>query len=281
MKPYIDIIKKNTASLEPIPTGMRKEGILKNAVQALLFDIYGTLFISGSGDVSESEEQVEIEKLGKLLREHGIEKKPEIVIQTYYNDIHHFHKQQRERGVDFPEVQIEAVWMKVLDTDIEDARIFAVWFETLFNPVCPMPSAATLLSRVRQSGIPAGIISNAQFYTPLLFPALLGAGAEELGFNKELLFFSYIEGHAKPSSYMYEMAGEKLKNMRIEPEYVLYTGNDILNDILPAKKAGFKTALFAGDARSLRLRSGEEECRDITPDIVVTDLMQLAEYIVG
>ncbi len=281
MKQYIDIIKKNTASLEPIPTGMKKEGILKNVVQALLFDIYGTLFISGSGDVSESEEQVEIEKLGKLLREHGIEKKPEIVIETYYNKIHEFHEQQRGQGVDFPEVQIEAVWIKVLDTDIEDARIFAVWFESLFNPVCPMPSAVKLLSRIRQSGIPAGIISNAQFYTPLLFPALLGTGAEELGFDKELLFFSYIEGHAKPSAYMYEMAKEKLKDMRIAPEHVLYTGNDILNDVLPAKKAGFQTALFAGDVRSLRLRNGDEKCRDVAPDIVITDLMQLAEYIIG
>ncbi len=281
MKPYINIIKKNASPLEPITTGMERNGMLKNSVRAFLFDIYGTLFISGSGDVSESEEQVDIEKLGNLLKKHGIEKKPENVIKSYYNIIHKFHIEQRERGVDFPEVKIEAVWMKVLDTDIERAMRFAVWFESLFNPVFPMPSAARLLSRIRESGLSAGIISNAQFYTPLLFHALLGSGSEELGFNEELVFYSYIEGYAKPSAYMYRLAKQKLRDMHIKPEYVLYTGNDILNDVLPAKKAGFQTALFAGDARSLRLRKGEEKCRDVAPDIVVTDLMQLAEYITG
>jgi len=279
MKPYIDIIKKTIHPTKPIPTAMKKSGTPRYPVRAFLFDIYGTLFISGSGDVSESEEQVEIERLGRLLKDSGIEKNPQIIIENYYNRIREFHEEQKKRGVDFPEVQIDEVWMKVLDIDRERARGFAVWFESLFNPVFPMPSVEKLFSCIREAGFTAGIISNAQFYTPLLFNALMGAGAEKLGFDKKLLFYSHIEGHAKPSVYMFNRARQRLNNMGIAPQNVLYTGNDILNDILPARTAGFQTALFAGDARSLRLRNDDERCRGISPDIVVTNLMQLAEYI--
>ncbi len=53
----------------------------------------------------------------------------------------------------------------------------------------------------------------------------------------------------------------------------------MLNDIYPAKKAGFNTALFAGDTRSLRLRKDVAECKTLSPDIVITDLIQLLDYI--
>jgi putative hydrolase of the HAD superfamily len=42
---------------------------------------------------------------------------------------------------------------------------------------------------------------------------------------------------------------------------------------------GFKTALFAGDARSLRLRENQPKCQNLFADIVITDLLQLLNYI--
>jgi putative hydrolase of the HAD superfamily len=56
-------------------------------------------------------------------------------------------------------------------------------------------------------------------------------------------------------------------------------GNDMLNDIYPAKKLGFQTALFAGDARSLRLRTDDPRCRNLSADLILTDLEQLIGYI--
>jgi putative hydrolase of the HAD superfamily len=53
----------------------------------------------------------------------------------------------------------------------------------------------------------------------------------------------------------------------------------MLNDIYPAKNAGFNTALFAGDARSLRLRKDIPECKTLSADLVITDLIQLLDYI--
>ena len=67
--------------------------------------------------------------------------------------------------------------------------------------------------------------------------------------------------------------------MGIETSSVLYLGNDMLNDILPADRAGFQTALFAGDARSLRLRKDDPRCQGLAADLVITDLMQLVELL--
>jgi putative hydrolase of the HAD superfamily len=124
-----------------------------------------------------------------------------------------------------------------------------------------------------------GIISNAQFYTPLLFQWFLRKELDDLGFNHELLFFSYRFGYAKPSQLLFTMARERLEAWGILPGQVLYVGNDILNDILPAQNTGFHTALFAGDARSLRMREDDPHCTHTRPDLVITDLIQLIEYI--
>jgi putative hydrolase of the HAD superfamily len=59
----------------------------------------------------------------------------------------------------------------------------------------------------------------------------------------------------------------------------LYVGNDMLNDIYPAKQLGFQTALFAGDKRSLRLRTDDARCVNLFADLVLTDLGQLIDHI--
>jgi len=124
-----------------------------------------------------------------------------------------------------------------------------------------------------------GIISNAQFYTPLLFNWYLESEPEDLGFFTDLIIFSYQEGHAKPSGMLFDIAVERLNQYNISPQSVVYVGNDMLNDIYPADRVGFQTALFAGDARSLRLRDNDPRCSAVSANIVITDLIQLTDYI--
>ena len=40
-----------------------------------------------------------------------------------------------------------------------------------------------------------------------------------------------------------------------------------------------KTALFAGDERSLRLRENDSRCKDLSADVVITDLIQVLGHI--
>jgi len=276
-----DLISSYIEPIFPLPTSLKPSGKLEEKIEVILFDLYGTLFISRSGDIGMAKKKSpETEKLEKLLQKFGIKKDSQSVLNRFYATIENQHELLKKKGVDFPEVEIDQIWMHVLENDdLESIRAFAVTFELIANPVYPMPNLETMLSVCQDSNVVMGIISNAQFYTPYLFNWFLGSTPEDLGFHPDLILYSYKFGYAKPSTFMFQVAAERLKDMDISVRSALYIGNDMLNDIYPAKKAGFRTGLFAGDARSLRLRKNDPKCKDLCVDLVITDLIQLLDYI--
>lgn len=263
--------------LRPIPTGMRQRGRLKPPIKCLLCDIYGTLFISASGDIgSAGLLDRRSAQLDQLLSRYGHLISAEKVLKRLHRTIQNFHAASRGQGIDYPEVVIETVWEKVLAfDDSQRLRKFAVEFEMIVNPVWPMPGLEKLLEHCRFNGIALGIISNAQFFTPYLFEWLLAATPVQLGFDAELIWYSYRNGCAKPSPALFQMARRILAGRGIAQQHVAFIGNDMRNDIRPAQRAGFQTILFAGDSRSLRLRADDSLCKDLAPDRVINDLNQL------
>ena len=276
-----DLISKYINPLYPHATAVQPGGELTTKVKCIMFDVYGTLFVSGSGDIGIARQKVaKTEQLINLLHKFGIRRSPDAVLNDFFAAIDNEHARLKETGVDFPEVKIDKIWMHVLNNNnLDHIRAFAAEFEFIVNPVYPMPHLEKVLTGCNESNLRMGIISNAQFYTPFLFDWFLGSNPEDLGFQPDLLFFSYMFGCAKPSTYLFQLAAEKLKNMEIPVHAALYLGNDMLNDIYPAQKAGFQTALFAGDTRSLRLREDDPRCGNLSPDIIITDLKQLLEHI--
>ncbi|OEU67483.1 MAG: hypothetical protein BBJ57_08335 [Desulfobacterales bacterium PC51MH44] len=276
-----DLISKYITPISPLPTSLHQSGKLKKKIKSILFDVYGTLFISGSGDISIAKREArQTEKLEKLLHKFGINKDPQTILKGFFSTIENEHEILRKKGIDFPEVEIDQIWMRVLENkDPDTIRVFAVEFELIVNPVYPMPHLEKMLAICKDLNVLMGIISNAQFYTPYLFNWFLDSNPEDLGFHPDLILYSYKFGHAKPSTFMFQVAVERLKKSDIPAHSALYIGNDMLNDIYPAKKAGFQTALFAGDARSLRLRKDDPECKDLSADLVITDLVQILDYL--
>jgi putative hydrolase of the HAD superfamily len=272
---------RSITPLQPIPTGLTPSGDLKNKAKCLLFDVYGTLFISASGDIGTTQYQASQPRLMDILFDkYHIHKNPELMINGLLSSIEAEHVRLKEMGVDFPEVNIAEVWNHLLvGMPAETVRQFAEEFEHIVNPVCPMPHLKTILSKCRLKGIPMGIISNAQFYTPKLFEQFLGSDLKGLGFDPDLIFFSYCFGYAKPSTLLFEQARKKLTEKAISVDRTIFVGNDMLNDVYPAAESGFKTALFAGDKRSLRLREDNPKCQGLKPDLVITDLMQLIQVL--
>ena len=272
------VFDRHIHPLAPIPTGEIPTGLSKiRRVKAILFDVYGTLVISRSGDMDShvlSHEQKRM--LAGVLRRHGIDRTPENLIDSLKRTIENDHENLRQEGIDYPEVDIVRAWETVLgNRDTARVKAFALEYELVVNPVYPMPGLEDLLSTCRGQNRLLGIISNAQFFTPRLLERLLGASLDMCGFDPQLTFFSYRFRSAKPSSFMFEKAAEVFYHRRVAPASVLYVGNDMRNDILPAKTVGFKTALFAGDLRSLRRRADEARCRYLVPDVIITDLRQL------
>ena len=263
--------------MSPIDTGVASRLAVFPDIKAVLFDIYGTLFISGSGDVGVSKERSrKLSVLDDLMTKFSVKEPADHILERFYLEINKTHEQLKKNGIEVPEVNIDLIWMDVLGfSDIDRARAFAVEFELINNPVYPMPNMAEVLGKLGKKDIALGIISNAQFFTPLLFKWLLGKTPIELGFDPDLTIYSYQHDTAKPSRFLFSLAASKLSERGMPAGSVLYIGNDMLNDIYAAKLAGFKTALFAGDKRSLRLRESDHRCKDISPDLIVTDLTQL------
>ena len=267
--------------LEPIPTGIKPVFSAGGKIKAILFDIYGTLFISGSGDIGITQSKARKNtKLNTLLRKFGLNLPPDILQDKFIAAIKDAHEKSIQNGIKFPEVEIDVIWQTVTGIkDLERVRNFSIEYEVIVNPVRPMPHLADVLETCRAAPVTTGIISNAQFYTPLLFNWFLDSDLVSLGFDPELLFFSWQRGIAKPSVELFEEAAALLAGKGITHQEVIYVGNDMLNDILPARAVGFRTALFAGDKRSLRMRSDDPRCVNLKSDMIITDLIQFTKLI--
>lgn len=286
----VEIIRARSAPMLPLSTGEQARLTPSLEAQAVVFDVYGTLFISGSGDISLAVEEDRSAAIQAALEAAGftVHAADGDWSGLFLDQLKTFRQRRRAEGVAHPEVRIEEVWAALVAqaraagwlTGDGRLELAIVDHECRVNPCWPMPGLATALESLARRGLPLGIVSNAQFYTPLLFPALTGRSCEDFCFQSDLCVWSYREREGKPSVNLYQNLHDKLLARGIAAGRVLYVGNDLRNDIWPAQQTGFKTALFAADRRSLRWRRDDAACAGVLPDYVLTDLAQL-ESIIG
>jgi putative hydrolase of the HAD superfamily len=251
--------------------------------KAVLFDIYGTLLVSAAGAEPN---------LGAAFSGGGGEAgrllEGALAPAGYSKGASGFAEELAERIADrhrlagltapHPEIDIEILVGEILPTLSErEVRRIALLHEAAVNPCAPMPGARLLLDRLARSGVRLGLVSNAQFYTPLLLEALFGTAPEALGFEEALTSYSFTLGIAKPDSRPFESAIRILAEAGIARGEILFVGNSSANDVAPARKLGLRTALFAGDARSFR--PSEPGTPGSFPDLVLAGLHELAEKI--
>jgi len=256
-------------------------------VRAILFDIYGTLFLSATGDIGVETDDRNVLGAGRAYaRVFGTPldaSQATEIARRFRQYILESHEMSRSGGETDPEVEIRDIWrrtltsMNLVDEPLSTAQVerFAVIFEIEANPVWPMPGAGRLLRDLR-GRLPLGIVSNAQFHTELLFPAFFDKPLEALGFDRRCCAFSYREGRAKPDIRLFGPPLAALAEQGIDSSEVVYVGNDMLNDAMTARRAGCMTVLFAGDERSLRLRPNHPEAGRQRPDSVIHTLDQIA-----
>jgi putative hydrolase of the HAD superfamily len=219
------------------------------SIRAVLFDIYGTLLRSDAGEI-HPDPALRAEIAGA----HAASPHP------------------------FPEVDIREIHaMLHPGRSSEEIERLALEAEQRSNPVTAMEGAAETLESLKERGLALGLISNAQFYTAPVLEACIGRSLLDAGISPALCCFSYLERRAKPDAYLFEAARERLAQNGIEANQVLYVGNDVRNDIEPARACGFLTALFAGDESSLRLRGRSLD--DSGADHVIYDLREILKLV--
>lgn len=277
LEPMIERIRASCQPLEPKPVALEPRLKPLAGIRAVLFDIYGTLFISAAGDIGVATLGDSDQAMARALESLGLP--PFGRAGSVKQAIEQMHVILRIRGIDCPEVDIVRIWWQVLAQSLPyvpvseaQVRQLALEYELRNNPVWPMPGAASVLVSLKGRGLRLGLVSNAQFYTPLMFPAFFGKSLTDLGFDPDFCLFSYQAGEAKPCRRLFELARNALAKKGVEARQVLYVGNDMLNDIWPAQQVGMRTALFAGDARSLRLRETDSRCRGLEPDLIIKRL---------
>lgn len=291
MQTLIDRIRSYCVPLEPVPTEAEPQTTPIEGVRAVVFDVYGTLLISGVGDIGLAQTADRGEAIQQAIEAIGLtvadEVRPLDLSETFLETVASEQNRRRETGIEYPEVDIRSVWTRCIQEwrvkgwvdwiiTPESIEHLAVEYECRVNPVWSMPGLTEILQWLPMQGYALGIVSNAQFFTPLLFQALLHQSVRELHFPDSHCVWSYECLEAKPSTRLYERLAETLlEEKHIPPEAVIYIGNDRRNDVWPAARVGFRTVLFAGDQRSLRTRVDDPRLRDVQPDAVITDLRQL------
>lgn len=282
--------------LQPIGTETVPTLQALDDIRVIAYDFYGTLFISGVGDIGIDDGHVNADLLIETLENSGITIQDKSAGSKGFAIYNRVVKDQieklKEQGIEYPEPDIRTVWKQVLNemkneglirysTDKSIQNIVSVEFEARMNPVWPMPDVVDILSHFKDKGLTQGIISNSQFYTPIVLEALTDQTLSELGFEEELLHWSFEENLKKPGLQFYQDFLSKLEvyNHNLSPSNVLYVGNDMLKDVYPAHYFGMKTALFAGDKRSLKWREEDDRCKNLVPDLVITSLSQLKKCV--
>lgn len=289
---FIQRIQSLTHPLQPLSTGLQIELQPLNEIRCVAFDFYGTMFISAVGDIGVDGEQQQkspvwfveaLKDTGFEISNSGIGKKGITIFeQTVASHI----QTARDEGVDHPEPDIIAVWLDVLSRLTESGDIrgevsrknalrFGIEFEFRINDIWPVPRLNKILKELKTRGLELGIISNSQYYTPIAFEALLYQSPSDFGFNEKLLIWSYQTGRKKPSTDLYRLFTEAADKEELQPQEILYVGNDIRKDIQPAKELGMRTALYVGDQRSIRHQPEDLTDPKYNPDLIIDDLSQI------
>jgi putative hydrolase of the HAD superfamily len=295
-----NIIKwlENLEELKPEPSGILPQLNKIKGIKAVIFDIYGTLLVSASDDVENARTylpnlRIALVEAGYLIlkkQENEINEAMEVMLRLLVDNMKRHHFRRRKLGVKFSEVNIRQIWLEVINMAVRNRLIaktseskpdnLAIIFDLLSNKIYPMPLMKEVILQLKNSGKHLGIISNAQFYSPIqlnyFLEGKIGATGGVEHFDQDLLVFSYLHQKAKPDFSLFDRLLTSLKNnYEILPNESVYVGNDMFKDIFPARHCGMKTVLFAGDQRSLRLREDRPEVSGLIPDAIITELWQL------
>lgn len=279
------------------PLTLRSKTEQLKDIQVAIFDIYGTIINYWEESFrSEEEKQLFIKDVFKRTSEYfgftevlekiDPTKLPEETLYDFYHGLIAMkHEEGRKNGKTFPEIRIDELWNVILSILInngytledhlrgsrKDTAMCIAYFYNFFALKRGFfPEVISTLKELKANNIKLGIISNAQFYTPIDITLFLRDQDDSLVdyselFEPDFTFFSYEYGVAKPSGIFYDRLFDALYEHSVLPEQTVFVGNDLLLDIKSAQDVGLKAALFTGKKESTFTHNKENQIfADIT-----------------
>jgi len=101
----------------------------------------------------------------------------------------------------------------------------------------------------------------------------------EVLFDRNLRALSFEVCGRTPSERLFKHGLKQMQPMGLTPAQVLHVGPRLVLDLAHAKKLGMRTALFAGDKESLQATPEQLKDPVTRPDVLLTELPQLAEIV--
>jgi putative hydrolase of the HAD superfamily len=145
------------------------------------------------------------------------------------------------------------------------------------------PEAAGALQLLARRNITQGVVADAQTFTVVQLQRALKRQDAALDFNAVLepglRVLSCKVGVRKPSEQLYRQALQLFRERGIQPSEILHVGSRLQLDVVPAKRLGLRTALFAGDASSVQATPEQLKNPLSRPDVLLTQLEQIAEVV--
>jgi FMN phosphatase YigB (HAD superfamily) len=271
-------------------------------VQVVTFNCYGTLLAIREGKLLflHPNEFVMETALEKTIQEFKMwpamsrkPGKPSAQLLQWYRQI--LDELSLHTGAErYPEVRVDDVWERIVKRLVKNeykfdtqfygslnrfAECVAYFFHASLQGTGPQPGALETLRGLKERGYLLGVVGDGQCFTRVqLLRALRSQGPlerlDEL-FDPELIVLSFEVGARRPSEQLFRQALNRLASRGVRPEEVLHVGNDLALDILPAKRLRMRTALYAGDRRSLGATKEQLLDRASRPDLLLAQLSNL------
>lgn len=239
-------------------------------IQGIIFDLNGTLI-----DILTDEGKDDIYRvLANFLCHRGIELEPEGIRELYYNFMK---EQRRESGEEYPEFDVVEVFRKIIAVHGSDFT-FSLPTATLQELPFTLAHIYRAVARYRLE-LYAGVretldelrpryqlaaITDAQMVWAM--PELHAVGLSD--YFSPLVISSDL-GYRKPDARIFQRV---ITGMGLEPDEVLFVGNDMYRDIFGASRFGIKTVFF-------RSNQGEQYRKGVEPDYIIYDFPELLNAI--
>src|SRR5262249_50074503 len=138
----------------------------------------------------------------------------------------------------------------------EYSRKIAYFFHASLQGTACYPGAAEAVQHIHAAGLVQALLADGQCFTTVQLQRGLAAQDARLRvadlFDSPAEALSYALRGRKPSERLFRHTLAALADRDIAPGQVLHVGSRLPQDLIPAKRLGMKTALFAGDRASLQ-----------------------------
>jgi hypothetical protein len=271
-------------------------------IKAILWTVYGTLVAIPQGELlfEHPHDFVTDAALDKVIKEfkmwNSMSRKPgkpsEYMRELYTKALGTL------RMTGGGEAQSEKVWDDIVkklfqkdyqfDTTTygsmnEYVKKIAYFYHASIQGAGPYPGAAEAVRMIGEGTRLQGLLADGQCFTPGQLQWCLRQQDPDFDVNRyfppNLRVLSADKKVRKPSDALFKAAIQAIGEKGIRPAEVLHVGSSLPRDIAPARKHGFRTALFAGDKNSLVATPEQLKDPATRPDVLLTELPQVLEVI--